>query len=78
MRGQRTIGALLAVVAALLGLDVIVRGRGPATGQEADTAGPGSVLLNGVVTNGGPYSAFQVYRFWSDGTVDVRRCPTIT
>lgn len=65
-RGQRTIATLLAVVAVMLTLNLIVK-ESPAAGQAQAAPVQPTVVDGFAFLYGG---AREVYRFWSDGTVD--------
>ena len=67
---------LLAIIAALLGLNFLVGGSTPAAAQV--TVGPvPPTVVSGVATEsrgaGDGTLHYQVFRFWSDGTVDESR-----
>ncbi len=68
--GQRTVTTLLAVVAVMLGLNLIVRGSPTAVAQGPTAAGPvqATPVSIAAVPSG---SGTKVYRLWSDGSIDV-------
>lgn len=66
--GNKTVAGLLAVVAGLLGLNVIVKGTPPARASQARAGAGEPVLVDGDYTN---EAGAKVWRFFSDGTVDV-------
>ena len=69
--GQRNVAVMLAVVAVMLGLNLIVRGSPTAV---AAPPVPEPTVVAGAVTPTSQVStATWVYRFWSDGTVDISR-----
>lgn len=74
MTRQRTVVGLLAVVAVLLALNLIVSGSPRASAQEPEIRifpePPPPKVVAGAVVN--PFtSRTQVYRFWSDGAIDM-------
>ena len=74
--GQRTVTTLLAVVAVMLGLNLIVRGSPPAVAQEPEIGiFPEPPPMEPTVVGGTAYEnqfgGHRVWRFWSDGTVDM-------
>ena len=76
--GQRTVAGMLAVVAVMLGLNLIVRGSPTAVAQEPEIRifpeppVPEPTVVAGATLAGGTDLTF-VWRFWSDGTVDWSR-----
>ncbi len=80
---QRTVTTMLAVVAVMLGLNLIVRGSPPAVAQGPNASGPvQATVVAGAVSfptlaRGGTSTVDSevalVLRFWSDGTVDGTR-----
>ena len=68
---HRTITTLLAVIAVLLGLNLIVKNSPAAVGQAEGpcqaTVVAGSATF---VTEGGGFWHHRIWRFWSDGAVD--------
>jgi len=73
MTRHRTIVALLAAVAVLLGLNLIVGGSTPAAAQAQGMGRPPQVLTIHVRTTGEGGTA--IYRLWSDGTVERNEHP---
>ncbi len=71
--GQRTVTTMLAVVAVLLGLNLIVRGSPPAVAQGPTAAGPVQPTLVNGVAQWPNTTSHHIYRFWSDGAVDFTR-----
>ncbi len=69
-RGQRTVASLLAVVAVLLGLN-IVRSAPPAWGQAPAGTTPTPTMVNVAPVYSPAASVVFVFRGWSDGAVDV-------
>ena len=73
--GQRTVTTMLAVVAVLLGLNLIVGGSRPAVAQPEIRIFPELPVPEPKVIAGAVLSkdtdTTNVWRFWSDGTVDV-------
>ena len=59
-KGQRTIAGLLVIVAALLGAQAFTEFEPP----------PVPTVVGGAVTHTGT-SVDRIYRFWSDGSVDM-------
>ena len=81
-RGQTTTTTLLAVIAVLLGLNMLVRGSPPAVGQVKDAGQPVPVSMavghTYNTTSNDFTNIFAIYRMWSDGVVDVTRVATHT
>lgn len=75
--GHRTVAGLLAVVAVLLGLNLIMSGSPRAVAQEPEIRifpeppVPEPTVVAGAIgqLSGGPFREV-VYRFWSDGQID--------
>ena len=70
-KGQRTVVSLLAVVAVLLGLNLIVGGSTPAAAQAQGMGRPANVLDFTVLTDG--FGFVTAFRLWSDGTIEGNR-----
>ena len=68
-KGQRTVVSLLAVVAVLLGLNLIVGGSTPAAAQAQGMGRPPQAVAM-LVGNFGPIG-LSVFRMFSDGTVEL-------
>ena len=82
--GQRTVAGLLAVVAVLLGLNLIVGGLRPAAAQEPEfrifpppPLPPPPKVVHGTVRDVGGscgvsnFTEKNYTRFWDDGTIDI-------
>ncbi len=66
-KGQRTIATLLAVVAVLLGLNLLT------DPPEAEAQGPPerrTAVVSGVAFTESNSNTYRVWRFWSDGAID--------
>ncbi len=68
--GQRTVAGMLAVVAVLLGLNLIVRGSPTAVAQGRPQL-PMPVSLTVARDRDGIEPRFRLFRLWSDGAVDM-------
>ena len=67
-KGHRTIVALLAVVAVLLGLNLIVGGSTPAAAQGQGMGPPPQAVAMHLRLE--EFTGTVLYRLWSDGTVE--------
>ncbi len=72
---QRTIIAMLAVVAALLGLNLIVGGSTPAGAQAQGMGQPPRAVT--LLERPGEQGGTVLYRLWSDGTVERNDAPFV-
>lgn len=71
--GQRTVAGLLAVVAVMLGLNLIVRGSPTAVAQEPKIRifpEPPVRIINISTTWDNDFRRERVYRLWSDGVIE--------
>ena len=70
------IASLLAVIAVLLGLNLIVKGSPQARADRMATAGPAAptpvsiAMMPHFDTNDDPLNTYAIVRLWSDGSVD--------
>ena len=77
--GQRTVTTMLAVVAVMLGLNLIVRGSPPALAGGQTAAGPvqpvpvALAMTPQFSSQGQPTNTFSIVRLWNDGAVDLTR-----
>ena len=76
---QRTVTTMLAVVAVMLGLNLIVRGSPPALAGGQTAAGPvqpvpvALAMTPQFSSQGQPTNTFSIVRLWNDGAVDLTR-----